>query len=97
MARQPVTTFQQTVTTSGTPVQLPENEVDIKQTMAVKAMSANTGDITVGYSSATALNTGSDYFTLAANDSLEFKDLDNARRVWIDSTVNGEGVEVAIG
>ena len=41
-------TFQKVVTTSGTPVQLPDNAVQDNETLIVKAKNANTGVIYVG-------------------------------------------------
>lgn len=92
-------TFQQNVTASGTPVQLTDYAVDSNEsedTVLIKAKSANTGTITVGYSSATALNSGSGHFKLAAGEGVSVV-VQNTRQVWIDSTVLGEGVEVIIG
>jgi hypothetical protein len=59
----------------------------------IKAKKANTGDITIGYSSATALNTGTGWMSLDANESIGIQ-VDNIGDIWIDSTVSGEGVEV---
>jgi len=92
-----VKTFQKNVTTSGTPVQL--NDVAVYeeyQTVLVKAKAANTGTICVGYSSATALNSNTDHFKLSAGQSIELR-VTNTKQIWIDSTVNGEGVEVFVG
>ena len=60
----------------------------------IKAMSANTGDITMGYSSATALNTGTGSFRLDANESLSMQ-VSDINSIWLDVTVSGEGVEVS--
>lgn len=59
----------------------------------IKAAYANTGTITVGYSSATALNTATGHFKLRNNEaiSLQVHSIDD---VWLDATVSGEGVEV---
>jgi len=59
----------------------------------IKAKKANTGDITIGYSSDTALNTGTGWMSLDANESIgvQAANIDN---IWIDATVSGEGVEV---
>lgn len=88
---------QKVVTTSGTPVQLPSQTVDPDQTAVIKAKSANTGTICVGYSSVTALNSNASHFKLAANEGIELNVMTNLNEVWIDSTVNGEGVEILIG
>ena len=55
-------------------------------------MDSNTGRITVGNSSANALNTGTDYFSLLQNQSMSFQ-VENMDLIWIDSTVSGEGIE----
>lgn len=59
----------------------------------IKAKKANTGDITYGYSSATALNTGTGWASLDANESVGVQ-VQNTDTIWLDSTVDGEGVEV---
>lgn len=89
-------TNQKNVTTSGTPVQLPDQSVDPNQSVAVRAKSINTGTICVGYSSATALNTDANHVKLAANEQVEVS-VRNTNQIWIDSTVNGEGVEIIVG
>ena len=65
--------------------------------VVIRALPANTGNITVASTSARALNTNANYdnhFTLAQNQSvgIQVKNLD---QIWIDATVSGEGVEVA--
>lgn len=87
-------TFLKTVTTAGTPVQLTSGQV-LPDGIAVliKAKKTNTGEITVGNSSANALNTSGTCFRLSAGESISIQ-LTNANLIWIDSTVNGEGVEV---
>ncbi len=95
--RNPIT-FQKNVTTSGTPVQLTNYAVDSNtgETLVVKAKLTNTGTITVGSSSATALNNGSGHFKLAAGEAVSLS-VDYSQQVWIDATVSGEGVEGIIG
>lgn len=61
--------------------------------VTIKAKNANTGIIHVGYSSATALNTGGGSFTLDNNESIGVQ-VDNIDRIWLDATVSGEGVEI---
>src|ERR1044071_86331 len=90
-------TFQKNVTTHGTPVQLTAQTVDPDQTVLVKAKAGNTGSITVGYSSASALNSGTGWFKLAAGQSIEIRGMQDTSKIWIDSTVDGEGVEVFVG
>lgn len=88
-----IKTFQKDVTTSGTPVQLTAANVPEGVAIVVKAKRANTGVITVGDSSANALNTGTDHFALQAGQSISLQ-VTNTDVIWIDSTVSGEGVEV---
>ena len=59
----------------------------------IKAKNANTGNITVGYSSATALNTGTGWMSLDNNESIGIQ-VQNIDALWLDATVSGEGVEV---
>jgi len=61
--------------------------------VTVKAKNANTGIIHLGYSSATALNTGGASFTLDNNESVGLQ-VENVNNIWLDATVSGEGVEV---
>lgn len=58
----------------------------------IKAKNANTGNITVGYSSATALNTGTGWVSLDNNESIGVQ-VQNTDTIWLDATVSGEGVE----
>ena len=59
----------------------------------IKAMNSNTGNITVGYSSATALNTAGASVVLDANESIGVQ-LSSTDVIWLDATVSGETVEV---
>jgi hypothetical protein len=59
----------------------------------IKAKSANTGNITIGYSSATALNTGTGWISLDDNESIGIQ-ISSTDSIWLDATVTGEGVEV---
>lgn len=90
-----IKTFQKNVTTSGTPVQLTAFAVPDGVVVVIKAKSANTGTITVGGSSADALNSGTAHFKLTNNQSLSLQ-VANTENIWIDSTVSSEGVEVAL-
>lgn len=86
-----VENFHVNVTTAGTPVQLPSNAVPDGIDFSIKAKPGNTGTIRVGKSAAaTASNAG---WSLAAGTGLTFG-LPNTNMVWIDATVNGEGIEV---
>lgn len=88
-------TGQQSVTASGTPVQLPDIRISGGVFAVIKAKKSNTGKITIGDTSAKALNTGNDHFSLEANESVKLL-VTNLDKVWIDSTVNGEGVEIIL-
>jgi len=59
----------------------------------IKAKKANSGDITVGHSSAAALNSGSGFVRLDANESIGLQVV-YTDVIWLDTTVTGEGVEV---
>jgi len=61
--------------------------------VTIKAKNANTGNITLGYSSATALNTGTGWFSLDNNESVGLQ-VENINNIWLDATVSGEGIEV---
>jgi len=84
-------TGQKTVTAKGTPEQMSSLVIAENVHLVIKAMNANTGAVYVGYSSATALNTNSDYFSLQPGESIELK-VDNANDIWLDAE-SGEGVE----
>ena len=88
-----ISTAQKNVTTSGTPVQLEALIIPDGAALILKPKSANTGTITVGSSSANALNTGTAHFKL--EEPMTFQ-VQNANAVWIDATVSGEGIELAV-
>lgn len=73
-----------TVTTSGTEVNL---TAIIIKSVTIKALSTNTGIIYVGNGSVSNLNG----FQLSAGDTISM-DISNLGAVWIDSSVNNEGV-----
>lgn len=72
------------VTTAATRVQLPSNPV---ASVTIKALVTNTGVIYVGGPGVASGNG----FQLAAGDSVSF-DISNTNAIYIDSSVNGEGV-----
>ena len=88
-----IKTFQQDVTVSGTPEQLTAYPIPDGVSVTVKAKSANTGAITVGGTSAQALNTGSSSFLLQPGQGISYQ-VSNTNLIWIDAAVTGEGVEV---
>ncbi|MFA5091695.1 MAG: hypothetical protein WC483_03845 [Candidatus Paceibacterota bacterium] len=87
-------TGQKNVTTAGTPVQLGHNPVPNGVKICIKAKKANTGTIYIGNSSANAKIANATCFSLAANEAISLS-VDNLNDVWIDSSVNGEGIEFA--
>ena len=78
---------QKTVTTAGTEQRLSATSI-LCSSIVVKALSTNTGLIYVGNSSSVASTNG---FVLSASESIAM-DIDNVQDVWIDSSVNAEGV-----
>jgi hypothetical protein len=89
------TAFRTAVTSSGTPVQMASNAVPDGVSIIVRALRTNTGIITVGNSSANALNTGTDNFQLQQGQSVSLQ-LDDTDLIWIDATVDGEAVETIL-
>ena len=77
---------QKTVTTAGTEVALAASQA-ILSGVRIKALAANTGDIYVGANPVTS-STG---FVLDAGEEV-FVEVANLATVYIDSSVNGEGV-----
>ena len=77
---------QKTVTTAGTEVALASSQA-ILSGVRIKALAANTGIIYVGANPVTS-STG---FALAAGEEV-FVEVANLATVYIDSSVNGEGV-----
>lgn len=64
--------------------------------VVIKAKAANTGVISIGPTSAKALNTNTSYFSnyrLSAGQSLTLQ-VKNLNSIWMDAAVSGEGVEV---
>ena len=86
-------TLQQNVTTAGTPVNPPATAINSGIPIVIKAKRANTGDISIGNSSVNALNTAPNRFRLAANEAVSVR-VANLNEIWLDTTVNGEGVEI---
>jgi hypothetical protein len=82
------TNGRKTVTTAGTPVQLTTNAQKLSTGVFVRALSANTGKIYVGFGNTVSASTG---FELSAGETLPIE-INHADGVWIDASVNGEGV-----
>ena len=75
----------QNVTTAGTAVQLASSNA-IKS-ITIRAKSTNTGIIYVGTSTVSSANG----FQLSSQETVSL-DIANISTIWIDSSVNGEGV-----
>lgn len=88
-------TFQKDVETSGTPVRLVESGGAVPDgvEILVKAKSGNSQPICVGFSSASALNSSTGHIRLSPNTGVGLQ-VDSLSSIWIDSLVDGEGVEV---
>jgi len=86
-------TAQKNVAVSGTPEQLDAALIPDGASVVVKAKTANTGTITVGNSSANALNSGTAHYKLTAGMAIGLQ-VKDASAIWLDATVSGEGVEV---
>lgn len=74
---------EQTVATAGTPVALGSGAVE--HSVVVQAKSDNTGTITVG-------NSSGQHFKLSAGDITPPLHVDNLNKIYVDASVNGEGV-----
>ena len=84
-------TGQQTVASKGTPLQLPSVKIADKELGVIKAMNDNTGKICIGYDAASALNSGTGFFSLYPGESVSLF-LTNLNLIWIDGET-GEGIE----
>ncbi len=85
----PTLSGQKTVTTAGTAVQL-HTGLSVDGPVMIKALPANTGVMYVGNVSGDVTNLNS--MPLSAGDPLILNRVGNLADVWIDATVNGEGV-----
>ena len=83
----------QSTTTSGTQVVIISAlEIPDDIGILVKAKNANTGIVTLGYSTTTADYSGSSYFSLYPGESVSLK-VSNANLIYYDVAVTGEGIE----
>ncbi len=80
---------EQVTTNAGTAVQISSTSTPIKA-ISIKALSTNTGIVYVGDADVDSSN-GRE---LEAGESIDI-DIDNLTKVWIDVSVNGEGVSFA--
>lgn len=83
-----------TVTTAGTDVALASSTA--AKWVTIQAYRANTANIAVGGSGVDATAATGDGVTLAAGESITLP-IDNLADVFIDATVNGEGVRFTYG
>lgn len=80
------------VTTHGTPVQLVSTKTQMGA-VVITARPANTGVIAVGFSNAVRAVAGGEVgATLKANASITIPGVADLSQIWIDATVDGEGV-----
>lgn len=90
--------FRKTVTTAGTRIQLTTNEVNVVY-LIIQALTGNTGRIYIGNNQVAST---SSFVDLAPDSSIS---LDSAQlglgdakldmsKIWLDSSVSGEGVNV---
>ena len=84
---------QTTVTTAGTEVKLHAGLV-VNGPVMVKALPANTGVMYVG--NANGAVSSSLGIPLSAGDVMIYDFVGNLNSIWVDATVNGEGVAWAI-
>lgn len=82
-----------TVTTAGAAEALGSQVVNAPVT--IKALLANTGTIYVGNDGAGDV-ASTNGFELAAGDQITYEFVGNLASIWIDSSVNGEGVSFSI-
>lgn len=83
-------TGRKVVTTAGTAVQLSTTSA-VCTTIAIQAETDNTGDIAVGDANVVAADGAERGIILTAGDSTTLA-VNNLNLVYIDSTVNGDGV-----
>ena len=77
-----------TVTTAGTSEALGAVTAKVLGALYIKALAANTGVIEVGDSASAALAG----YQLSAKEQVLLENVDNLGQIYIDTTVNGEGV-----
>jgi hypothetical protein len=76
------------VTSAGTPVQLTTSTSKLSTGVVVRAMAANTGKIYLGFSNTVSASTG---YELSAGEAFPIE-INTPSSIWIDASVNGEGV-----
>lgn len=93
--RESFITGQKTVTTAGTAVQLPSVKIPDGFKVILIAMPANAGFIYLGNSKASVENVADRLNRLDAGDSIALQVTDLST-VWIDASVNGEGISYIV-
>ena len=86
---------QKTVSTAGTPVQLPDLEIPDGYSVTVIAKTGNTGYIYLGSTEAECANSVLRFDGLSAGLAHSLK-VKNLNRIWIDASVDGEGVSWSV-
>lgn len=81
-----------TVTTAGTPVQLPDTHVGQGCDLVIKAKRANLGAIKIGQSSSDAL---AGKFLIEPGEMVKLR-IDNASKAWIDAEISGDKVSIIV-
>lgn len=76
------------VITAGTPVQLTAYTGKLSTGVVVRALAANTGKIYLGFSNTVSSSTG---YELSAGEAFPLE-INTPSSIWIDASVNGEGV-----
>ena len=82
----PVIHGQKTVAAAGTPEQL-RGAQPLESGVTVKALTDNTGTVYVGSNTVSSANG----FTLEADEQI-FIEISDTKHIWLDVSVNGEGV-----
>ncbi|MFQ5715086.1 MAG: hypothetical protein ACE5GU_13745 [Candidatus Scalinduaceae bacterium] len=85
---------QKTVTTAGTPENLPDVSIPTGYPVTIKALDSNTGAVYLAEKSADAA-TAATRFTLQAGQAITLRII-NLNVCWLDSAVNGEGIEYIV-
>lgn len=85
---------QKAVTTAGTAVVLGSQE--IRGSLLLKALPANTGVIYIGNDGANDVSSSTG-FPLEAGEAMIIETISNLNQLWVDATVNGEGVAWHLG
>ncbi len=83
------TSGQTTVTTAGNEV--PLGSLQVNGPIAVRALVSNTGIIYLGNDGNNQVSSASG-FQLSAGETIVFHFIGNLSSIWVDSSVNGEGV-----